>query len=137
MRDRRQRAECGWCSALRGAGGRQGAGDASWWRSTVTSGMDVARLPTMRETRGALERWRRGLRRRILEPVLVGHRSFRETVLNALAARGHLVYCRMGELAFFVDPSDRAIGTELMWRGDWQRAEIERALALVAAAGRL
>jgi len=44
--------------------------------------------------RGAFGRWHRALRRRVLEPVLVGHGSFRETALNAFAKRGHLVYCR-------------------------------------------
>ena len=91
----------------------------------------------MREARGAVGRWRRRVRRRLLEPVLVGHETFRETVLNALAVRGHLVYCRMGDAAFFVDPSDRAVGTQLMWRGHWQREEIERAIALLSQTGRL
>ena len=95
------------------------------------------KLPTFREARGAVGRWRRRLRRRVLEPVLVGHGTFRETVLNALAARGHLVYCRLGDAAFYVDPSDRAVGTQLMWRGHWQREEIERAIALLVQAGRL
>jgi FkbM family methyltransferase len=82
-------------------------------------------------------RWRRDLRRRLLEPVLVGHRSFRETVLNALAARGHLVYCRLPEGAMFVDPSDRVLGSWLMWHGHWQRDELEQAVALLRQAGRL
>lgn len=94
-------------------------------------------MPTWREARGALDRWRRELRRRVLEPVLVGRRSFRETVLNAIGARGHLIYCRDGDLGFFVDPADRAIGGTLMWQGAWQRAELERAVAILSDAGRL
>jgi FkbM family methyltransferase len=86
---------------------------------------------------GAVGRWRRRLRRRVLEPILVGRRSFRETVLNALAGRGHLVYCRTGDAVFLVDPSDRVVGSELMWRGEWQRGEIVRAVDVLAAAGRL
>jgi FkbM family methyltransferase len=97
----------------------------------------LAKLPTFREARGAVGRWRRAVRRRVLEPILVGQRSFRETVLNALAARGHLVYCRTGDAAFFVDPSDRVVGSELMWHGGWQRGEIKRAIELLAEAGRL
>ncbi len=94
-------------------------------------------MPTWREARGAIGRWRRTLRRRILEPVLVGQRSFRETVLNALAARGHLVFCRLDNAVFFVDPSDRAIGSSIMWQGGWQRDEIEGAAKILADAGRL
>jgi len=92
---------------------------------------------TWTTVRGAIGRWRRELRRRILEPILVGHRSFRETVLNALAARGHLVYCRLPEGNLFVDPSDRVVGTWLMWHGRWQREEIEQALGVLRRAGRL
>jgi FkbM family methyltransferase len=73
----------------------------------------------------------------VLEPIMVGRRSFRETVLNALAARGHLIYCRLPEGSFFVDPSDRVIGSWLMWHGGWQRREIQQAAAILAAAGRL
>jgi FkbM family methyltransferase len=86
---------------------------------------------------GEFDRWRRSLRRRILEPVLVNTRSFRETVLNALAARGHLILCRLPDASFFVDPSDRTVGTHLAWNGDWQRAEVERAISTLRAAGRL
>src|SRR5262249_58355950 len=67
----------------------------------------------------------------------VGRRSFRETVLNALAARGHLIYCRLPEGCFFVDPSDRVVASWLMWHGAWQRAEIEQAATILAKAGRL
>ena len=73
----------------------------------------------------------------MLEPVLVGHRSFRETVLNALAARGHLVYCRNADANFFVDPSDRVIANALMWRGSWQRDDLEFAVDVLVEAGRL
>jgi FkbM family methyltransferase len=91
----------------------------------------------LREAQGAVGRWRRRLRRRVLEPILVGRRSFRETVLNALAGRGHLIYCRTGDAVFFVDPADRVVGSELTWRGEWQRDEIVRAVDLLMAAGRL
>src|SRR5262249_40023589 len=96
--------------------------------------IDFAQL---RQVRGALGRWRREIRRRVLEPILVGRRSFRETVLNALAARGHLIYCRLPEGSFFVDPSDRVVASWLMWHAGWQRREIERAAAILADAGRL
>jgi FkbM family methyltransferase len=72
-----------------------------------------------------------------LEPILVGRRSFRETVLNALAARGHLVYCRLPEGSFFVDPSDRVVASWLMWHGGWQRREFEQAAAILVETGRL
>src|SRR4029079_4411614 len=58
-------------------------------------------------------------------------------VLNALAARGHLVYCQLPEGHLFVDPSDRVLGSWLMWHGRWQREEIEQAIAIVRQAGRL
>jgi FkbM family methyltransferase len=73
----------------------------------------------------------------VLEPILVGRRAFRETVLNALAARGHLIYCRLPEGNFFVDPSDRVVASWLMWHGGWQRHEIEQAAEILAKAGRL
>lgn len=84
------------------------------------------------------DRGRRKLRRAILEPILVGNRSFRETVLNALAARGHLIYARCADAVFYVDPSDRTVGTELVWgRGEWAKAETDLAIALLKAANRL
>jgi FkbM family methyltransferase len=94
-------------------------------------------MPTLRAMRGAFQRGRRALRRRLLEPVLVGYGTLRETVMNALAARGHLVFCDLGDVRFFVDPSDRVVGTWLMWHGGWQRREIETAVQVLSAAGRL
>src|SRR6516165_7139827 len=94
-------------------------------------------MPTLRAMRGAFQRGRRALRRRLLEPVLVGYGTLRETVMNALAARGHLVFCDLGDVRFFVDPSDRVVGTWLMWHGGWQRREIETAVEVLSAAGRL
>ena len=94
-------------------------------------------MPTLQAMRGAFQRGRRALRRRLLEPVLVGYGTLRETVMNALAARGHLVFCDLGDVRFFVDPSDRVVGTWLMWHGGWQRREIETAVEVLSAAGRL
>jgi FkbM family methyltransferase len=94
-------------------------------------------LSRLQAARGAFGRWRRALRRGVLEPILVGHRSFRETVLNALSERGHLVYCELPEGNFFVDPGDRVIASWLMWHGGWQRAEIEQAVDILVQAGRL
>jgi FkbM family methyltransferase len=92
---------------------------------------------TMRRIRGALQRWRRRARTAVLRPILVGNRTFRETVMNALGERGHLVYCRAGELSFFVDPGDRAVGAELVWGGQWARAELDRTIEILRSAGRL
>ena len=94
-------------------------------------------MPTVRAMRGAFQRGRRALRRRLLEPVLVGYGTLRETVMNALAARGHLVFCDLGDVRFFVDPSDRVVGTWLMWHGSWQRREIDSAIEVLSNAGRL
>jgi FkbM family methyltransferase len=91
----------------------------------------------MSQMQGAFGRWRRSLRRRMLEPIVLGNRSLRETVLNALAARGHLIYCSLPEGKFFVDPSDRVLASWLMWHGGWQRDEIVQAMDIVARAGRL
>jgi FkbM family methyltransferase len=73
----------------------------------------------------------------MLEPVLVGRPTLRDTVMRALAARNHLVFCDLGDAKFFVDPSDRVVGAWLMWHGGWQRREIGQAVAVLAAAGRL
>jgi FkbM family methyltransferase len=97
----------------------------------------VTTSTTLRAARGAAGRFRRSLRQRLLTPVMLGVRSFRETILNALAARGHLVYCRLPEGNFFVDPSDRVIGSWLMWHGRWQREEIEQAVTHLVRAGRM
>lgn len=94
-------------------------------------------FPVFARTRGAVGRWRRGLRRRMLEPVVLGARSMREAVLNALSRRGHLIYCQTPQGNFFVDPGDRTVAHELMWRGDWQRGEIEQVTLILSGAGRL
>src|SRR5215471_19198125 len=94
-------------------------------------------MPTWREIRGAYGRGRRALRQAVLEPVLVGWPVLRDVVMNALAARGHLVLCELGDVRFFVDPSDRVVGAWLMWHGGWQRREIDQAIAVLAASGRL
>src|SRR5262249_26579066 len=60
-----------------------------------------------------------------------------DIVMNALAARGHLVLCELGEVRFFVDPSDRVVGAWLMWHGGWQRREIDTAGEGLSAAQRL
>jgi FkbM family methyltransferase len=94
-------------------------------------------LPSWRDIRGAYGRGRRALRRAMLEPVLVGWPVLREIVMGALAARGHLVLCELGDVRFFVDPSDRVVGSWLMWHGGWQRREIDTAVEVLSAAGRL
>ena len=94
-------------------------------------------MSAMQAMRGAVGRWRRRMRQRVLTPVVLRVRSLREAVLNALAGRGHLVYCRLPEGNFFVDPSDRVIGSWLMWHGRWQREEIEQAVRHLVAAGRM
>jgi FkbM family methyltransferase len=86
---------------------------------------------------GFYDRFRRALRRKMLQPVLLGIRSFRETILNALADRKHLIYCQLPEGNFFVDPSDRVIGSSLMWQGRWQWEEIDEAVRVLKEAGRL
>ena len=94
-------------------------------------------MPTWREIKGAYGRGRRALRRAMLEPLLVGRPVLRDTVMHALAARGHFVFCDLGDARFFVDPSDRVVGAWLMWHGGWQRREIDQAVAVLAASGRL
>src|SRR5215472_13042741 len=94
-------------------------------------------MPTWREIRGAYGRRRRALRQAMLEPVLVGRPVLRDVVMNALAARGHLVLCELGDVRFFVDPSDRVVGAWLMWHGGWQRREIDAAVDVLSAAQRL
>ena len=90
-----------------------------------------------REIKGAYGRGRRALRRALLEPLLVRWPVMREVVMNALAARGHLVLCDFGDVRFFADPGDRVVGTWLIWHGGWQRREIVMAVEVLAAAGRL
>src|SRR5262245_44643857 len=90
-----------------------------------------AKMRSWRDIRGAYGRGRRALRRAMLEPLM------REIVMGALAARGHLVLCELGDVRFFVDPSDRVVGSWLMWHGGWQRREIDTAVEVLSAAGRL
>jgi FkbM family methyltransferase len=94
-------------------------------------------MPAWREIKGAYGRRRRALRRAMLEPLLVGWPVLRDTVMHALAARGQLVFCQLGDVRFFVDPSDRVVGAWLMWHGEYQRREIDQAVAVLAASGRL
>src|SRR5207247_2069187 len=98
---------------------------------------DLATMPRWRDLRGAYGRRRRALRQALLEPLLVGWPTLRDVVMNALAARGHLVLCELGDVRFFVDPSDRVVGAWLMWHGGWQRREIDRAVEVLSAARRL
>src|SRR4029079_1253990 len=51
--------------------------------------------------------------------------------------RGHLIFCRTGDLSFFVDPGDRAVGAELVWGGQWARSELNRAIEVLRSAGRM
>src|SRR5262245_20556126 len=81
------------------------------------------KMRSWRDIRGAYGRGRRALRRAMLEPVLVGWPLMREIVMGALAARGHLVLFELGDVRFFVDPSDRVVGSWLMWHGGWQRRD--------------
>jgi len=97
----------------------------------------IDEMPTWREIRGAYGRGRRALRQAMLEPALVGWPVLRDIVMNALAARGHLVLCELGDVRFFVDPSDRVVGAWLMWHGGWQRREIDTAVEVLSAAQRL
>jgi len=94
-------------------------------------------MPHFHPALGFYDRFRRALRRKMLEPVMLGIRSFRETVLNALADRKHLVYCQLPEGNFFVDPSDRVIGSSLMWQGRWQWDEIDEAVRILKGIERL
>jgi FkbM family methyltransferase len=82
-------------------------------------------------------RFRRKLRRRMLEPIALGNRSMRETVLNGLAERGHLIYCQSPQGNFFVDPGDRVVAHWLMWRDGWQCEEIAQMTDILSDAGRL
>jgi FkbM family methyltransferase len=84
--------------------------------------------------RRTAQKYRRSLRRTLLSPLL-GVRSFREVVLNALADNGHLIYCRAPSGNFFVDPSDRGVGAELVWRGQWQEREFAAALDILVKRG--
>lgn len=94
-------------------------------------------VPALRSIGSWYDRGRRRLRKAILEPVLVGGQTFRETVMNALAARGHLVLARTPFGEFLVDPSDRAVGTELLWAsGVWQRETLIQAIDVLRGAGK-
>src|SRR5437660_1383132 len=97
----------------------------------------LAKIPTWREIRGAYGRGRRALRQTMLQPLLVGWPALRDVVMRALSARGHLVLCELGDVRFFVDPSDRVVGAWLMWHGGWQRREIDTAVDVLSAAQRL
>src|SRR4029453_8396239 len=79
--------------------------------------LGLPKIPTWREIRGVCGRRRRGLPQAMLAPLLVGWPVLRDVVINALSARGHLVLCELGDVRFFVDPSDRVVGAWLMWHG--------------------
>jgi FkbM family methyltransferase len=98
---------------------------------------DHPRIPSWRNIRAEYERRRRALRQALLEPVLVGWPVLRQVVTNALAARGHLVLCDLGDVRFFVDPGDRVVGAWVMWHGGWQRREIDTAVDVLSTVGRL
>src|SRR5229473_1925046 len=68
--------------------------------------LELARQVNVRGDRHRTPRRRRPLRRAMLEPLLVGWPVLRDTVMHALAARGQLVFCQLGDVRFFVDPSD-------------------------------
>ena len=108
-------------------------------RSGATKRLGVSSLAQSgwRAFKGDFDRRRRELRRRLLEPLLVGRPTLRSTVMGALAARGHLILCDLGGQRLFVDPSDRAISDAVIWRGAYQRDEFDRVLALLITAGRL
>src|SRR4029450_10459678 len=135
LRARRRRAivRGRWRSA-RAGGARRDA-----HRDTLVGiwAVGIDAMPTWREIRGAYGRGRRALRQAMLEPVLVGWPVLRDVVMNALAARGHLVLCDLGDVRLFVDPSDRVVGAWLMWHGGWQRREIDAAVEVLSAAQRL
>ena len=97
----------------------------------------VTAMPTWQRIRAVYGRRRRALRQAMLEPLLVGWPVLRQVVTSALSARGHLVLCELGDVRFFVDPGDRVVGAWLMWHGGWQRREIDAAVEVLLAAGRL
>ena len=110
------------------------------WRGgghPARASVGVTATPTWQRIRAVYGRRRRALRQAMLEPLLVGWPVLRQVVTNALAARGHLVLCELGDVRFFVDPGDRVVGAWLMWHGGWQRREIDAAVEVLLAAGRL
>ena len=110
------------------------------WRGgghPARASLGVTVTPTWQRIRAVYGRRRRALRQAMLEPLLVGWPVLRQVVTNALAARGHLVLCELGDVRFFVDPGDRVVGAWLMWHGGWQRREIDAAVEVLLAAGRL
>ena len=110
------------------------------WRGgghPARASLGVTVTPTWQRIRAVYGRRRRALRQAMLEPLLVGWPVLRQVVTNALSARGHLVLCELGDVRFFVDPSDRVVGAWLMWHGGWQRREIDAAVEVLLAAGRL
>ena len=110
------------------------------WRGgghPARASIGVTVIATWQRIRAVYGRRRRALRQAMLEPLLVGWPVLRQVVTNALAARGHLVLCELGDVRFFVDPGDRVVGAWLMWHGGWQRREIDAAVEVLLAAGRL
>ena len=94
-------------------------------------------IPKRQTLKGHFDRLRRDLRRRLFDPLVLRRPALRDIVMRGLAARGHLILCDLGDVRFFVDPADRGVGGALVWQRGYQRAEFERAVALIAAAGRL
>lgn len=92
-------------------------------------------LPDLVELRGRYSRWRRAFRRRLVERTVLRRLTVRDTVLAQLSESGTLLYRECGQGNFFTDPADFSVGGALVWRGEWDPQLVERACAILDAAG--
>lgn len=81
-------------------------------------------------------RWRRGLKRRVIERAVLRKPAVRDVVLAQLSERGHLLYCEVPQGRFFVDPADQSVGRDLLLKGGWDAGLFDTVTDLLARAGR-
>ena len=83
-----------------------------------------------------IRRFRRELARWALGLVFSAHFMRRRAlaVLNRHYAKGELVLrYRMRDHTLYLDPADDVITPRILLRGDWQRRDLERVIAILAA----
>ena len=80
--------------------------------------------------------WKRGLARGVLGLLFSAHFMRRRAlaVLSRHYKKGQLVLrYRMGDHTLYLDPADDVIAARVLLRGDWQRRDLERAVAVLEA----
>jgi FkbM family methyltransferase len=99
-------------------------------------GAGQAALTHFTDLKARYSRWRRGLKRRVIERAVLRKPAVRDVVLAQLSERGHLLYCEVPQGCFFVDPADQSVGRDLLLKGGWDAGLFDTVTDLLARAGR-